>query len=414
MNKIIVHGGPGKTGSSAIQNWLVHNQQILFDNGYYYPTHNIDINGISNGNLESVASRSNGRFFIDEEKIKTTLKDFEDSKCEKLLLSSEYFLSFARALHAKIGSFDLIFYIRNPIDQHQSGYNQEVKRHGVRTLYSPTNKNDYFVINAILKLLRSDINLNIKLRPYSNQLFINGSIIDDFLATLNIHRVVTENKTINTSYSFEALEFKRFLNFFPIKEFQIKIDEILQTYNLNSEKYTLIPHEIYQEKLLSLIKLLEELSTFETSGCIKDLIRIITESAKPVYRRQNDEQINFANIINFMMKKDAKLTKQLKKIIEKFSFLKPPLYNFYNAWNIKNNQDNTLDIVKIDDLYEKLRTNSFDNADISKEIAFYLEQSGNIEGALHFMQTALCHKPEDELIINKINEYLKTIKHQSR
>ena len=55
--KIIIHVGPSKTGTSAIQNWLSSHQKNLLELGIYYPPHRVDINGISSGNLLQVFDR---------------------------------------------------------------------------------------------------------------------------------------------------------------------------------------------------------------------------------------------------------------------------------------------------------------------------------------------------------------------
>ena len=47
--QIIIHVGPAKTGTSALQYFLLRNRNELKKVGYYYPEHRIDENDISGG-----------------------------------------------------------------------------------------------------------------------------------------------------------------------------------------------------------------------------------------------------------------------------------------------------------------------------------------------------------------------------
>ena len=55
LNKeIYIHVGPPKTGTSAVQKWLSSNQSFLKKQGVFYPSHSVDANGVSSGNVKSV------------------------------------------------------------------------------------------------------------------------------------------------------------------------------------------------------------------------------------------------------------------------------------------------------------------------------------------------------------------------
>ena len=77
--QIIVHQGPAKTGTSALQYFLLKNQNELKKVGYHYPTHKIDENNISGGHY-------NRKF-----NIKKTISEFLESNYHTLILSSEQF-----------------------------------------------------------------------------------------------------------------------------------------------------------------------------------------------------------------------------------------------------------------------------------------------------------------------------------
>ncbi len=58
MINIIIHIGPPKTGTSAIQKWLKDHTDDLKQCGVYYPEHLEDSNGVSSGNLLSIFERT--------------------------------------------------------------------------------------------------------------------------------------------------------------------------------------------------------------------------------------------------------------------------------------------------------------------------------------------------------------------
>lgn len=54
--QFIFHIGPPKTGTSAIQYWCETHRDELLKHNIYYPAHDVDANGISPGNLQSIYS----------------------------------------------------------------------------------------------------------------------------------------------------------------------------------------------------------------------------------------------------------------------------------------------------------------------------------------------------------------------
>lgn len=51
MKSILIHAGPGKTGSSALQKFLHSHRNELAAQGVLYPEHQLDANGISSGHI---------------------------------------------------------------------------------------------------------------------------------------------------------------------------------------------------------------------------------------------------------------------------------------------------------------------------------------------------------------------------
>ena len=125
-----------------------------------------------------------------------------------------------------------IAYVRNPAELHESHYNHSVKRHGnVATI----KRADSLPMNT-LKVLgdyASKLGERLILRAYHEDLFLNNSIVSDFLTVINLPADEVANinctKRINTSYTLEALEVKRWFNRYELGNNSNLLDRILTT-----------------------------------------------------------------------------------------------------------------------------------------------------------------------------------------
>ena len=134
MSRIVVHTGPGKTGSSALQLWLSENTEKLREQGVYYPTHKTDANGVSSGNRHKVLEQTeSGRLTPSPRLIEKLLGDFERSGTQTLLLSSEFFFPAIAELDCLLPGAEFLAYLRDPLESFESDYNQRVKRHGMQS-----------------------------------------------------------------------------------------------------------------------------------------------------------------------------------------------------------------------------------------------------------------------------------------
>ena len=128
--KILLHIGPPKTGSSAIQKCFSDNRNALLESGIFYPAHLTDANGISSGHQETILSpNERGEFVIDRAKIAQVIAQFTASSAHTMVLSSEAFFRRAGNLVRILPNCEIIAFVRNPIDFIESQYNQSVKRH---------------------------------------------------------------------------------------------------------------------------------------------------------------------------------------------------------------------------------------------------------------------------------------------
>jgi len=220
---VIVHIGAPKTGTSAIQNFLLDSRKDLLEEGFYYPYHSKDNNNISGGHSE-FASLIVGNDITDAEKL--FLKYLSKAKNKTLLLSAESFFHNPDNLFKIMSSYKvkIIVFQRNRVEEIISLYNQGVKRH------FQTNKlhdicqdilvrDDIKNIDALIEDWKKKFKPeNVEVIPYSKAKFSKQPIEEVFLASLNlskkvIHRLKpTDIKMINKSYGYAELELKRLLN----------------------------------------------------------------------------------------------------------------------------------------------------------------------------------------------------------
>lgn len=238
MTQVYLHIGMPKTGTSALQQFLLLNRDQLSEQGIYYPEHDLGGNGISSGNGEMLVHIAENHGV---DRAKSYLNKLKAGAGEHdLLLSSEFFFNYPGLIHEICPDASIILYYRNPISLLESSYNQAVKRLGQvysfsrmlrSVLYS---KDPFYTGKTALKWLDLYGNEKISFRVYESSQFVGQNIYDDFLACLGCDEFNSVNRLeekVNVSYSPAALEIKRSLNGVmndSMREFQKAIDIELQ------------------------------------------------------------------------------------------------------------------------------------------------------------------------------------------
>jgi len=320
MKKILVHVGPPKSGTSAIQKWLSHHRRLLADQGFYYPEHGVDENGISSGNVLNIfAAQSDNSLHLDEQKIESLLNEFEQSSCHTLVLSSEFFFKQMAVLNDTFPNATFLAYLRFPLDVAESSYNQGIKRHGeTRALGLPARPRSYQleILESHIKKIGSE---RFILRPYHRDCFVNQSLICDFLHHIGLvlHKEVLASMTdeqVNTSYTLEALEFKRWLNQFDIEPVQQQLDGFLQGLRHGRSAFSLIPpakFSLYKEAFV------ENLGDFCHRYEVSDgerFIKLCENLKQKEFVKQEIDDVRFEEVFVYLLKKKPGLIPFLTKL----------------------------------------------------------------------------------------------------
>jgi hypothetical protein len=440
---ILIHIGPPKTGTSAIQFCLQNDRKRLAEAGIFYPEHTTDINGISSGNLNSIFDVVGDDRVLNEAKITQLLQLCNRSNFHTLLLSSEFFFERLADIFELLPSSRFIAYVRNPLDSFESLYNQSVKRHHHTKPIKNSAKLPRFYLVKLDKFIEQFSSERFILRSYSSKAFTGGNIIDDFYSILGVTPPDNIINKINPSYSFEALEFKRWLNQFCSSQIALKADKLLQAYSSDKQRFTLLDAVTFERYKLQAYEYINDLcgkyDVFMSTALLDD---IHTYTSKP-YFEQKLSLDEFKVVADYLHKCDAQLyrsicyslylvsyrrcfrsefgqyvisTYTLSEVANK-TMLKSVIINFMNKLvGHRVKEHNILTTISSDDLVRlraKLHiTDSISDADLLRELAVLAEKNDDIGLAYRLMSRALVLRPNGPLIKSKLKYYEQRIENE--
>tara|TARA_Y100001956_G_scaffold78101_1_gene89368 strand:- start:703 stop:2529 length:1827 start_codon:yes stop_codon:yes gene_type:complete len=325
---IKIHIGPPKTGTSAIQKWCLQNKEKLLQSGVYYPVHDLDPNGVSSGNLLSLYERNQSdELKYSCEKLKLLLADAKEKGARTILLSSEFFFKKVPEIAIKIPNAIFVAYIRFDLGKVESNYNQSVKRHGEGELFKPPANPHSQGLKFLERYIRAYGEERFLMRAYGNSCFRKGNIIDDFLFCLNVNSEefgdIAGSSVVNSGYSLEGLEFKRWFNKFEEAELQHVLDRFLQQ---QSSTGTVNFSFLSTDDFDALKKIfLKELERFCYRFKVHNSSQLINESKEMRQRKPRIQHLGLSEFVNLshdLIDYDANSLKGLHKFVERLENLK--------------------------------------------------------------------------------------------
>jgi hypothetical protein len=315
---IFIHVGPPKTGTSVIQSWLnLNNEHLSKYADIYYPAHITDENQVSSGHNRLILEREkDGKSTFSHQKFKELLKTFKAKNESNLLLSSEYFFYQIPSFFEYSNQYNIIFiaYIRPEFEFIESIYNQSVKRNGqsqpmaIRT----TINNTY--LNTVLDFIERFGNEFFILRAFGSRNFFSQNIISDFLSlfdSIDLNRFAINAPRINTSYSFDSLEFKRWTNSFALDDLDSVLDKKLQSYQGSNFDYTLIPLNTYNDYKIQSVKKISLINSKCPIYNYDKLIEYINLTSRPAYMHQELYDSHLIKIVRFLCNDDLAFCNRL-------------------------------------------------------------------------------------------------------
>ena len=330
--QIIVHVGPPKTGTSALQYFLLRSHDKLKKVGYYYPNHQLDENNISGGHG------------CPKFNIKKTINEFLESNYHTLILSSESFWKQINEINSFHSNIKFVSFYRCSIFQSISGYIQKIKR---------KNKIEKFRKNQINRIpndthldnLKNE-KINYSIIPYNYDFNDTWSIANEFLKFIEKnndlnHLYENKVKVVNTAYCIEAFEFKRYINKFidkfdaekPKNKFILReLDKILQRFTDGESNLSFLNDKEFEENKQIEISFLEKLISEYSQSKLETTLKYIEKSKNKKYIKQilSEEQID--KIVNYVAGEDINLLREL------FDFIPTntdnPIYNKIKKYRI--------------------------------------------------------------------------------
>lgn len=388
--RIVIHAGPGKTGSSAIQAWLCNHRQVLSAQGIYYPKHALAKNGISSGHIHDLLTSVDGKWRPDQQKINQLLKGFEARKEHTLLLSSEFFFHNIVALHQAIPNAEFVAYVRNPVELLESNYNQSVKRHSQTQQFTPPTSLDHYLWNYLSTLFERLPPEQLWLRPYHSTLFVNGNIVADLLDLLGTQLSIEQCQTrehINPSFTFPALEFKRLVNHFPLGALESELDVALQDCSIGLKAYSLMAAESYQRLTQQNIKLMQAFIEKYQQAQLKDLLNTFLKAQqKTIVSHQNISLTQLQAVSVFIQNKYQPIYQRLSALIALHPNLiidNPIIYQVFGLESNDSDFSMDQDLLKTASQFAIHDNNKHK---VLNDLAAYFLTSGEFNKAVDFAQ----------------------------
>ncbi len=253
--KLTLHAGAGKTGSTAIQDFLSRNHDNLKKQGVLYPNPKVGVITSGNGALISTNLRASNdlkaRRFIEVQ-----VKKAQDLGLKHIVLSSESFSGLNKSCLKTLKSLvddnfsdiNCVIYVRNPFDWTYSAWMQHLKRHLVTVPF------DSYYPKLARKHLQSvcrflDIFSDSKVISYDAN---KRNLIENFLQYANIAseglNFTASHSVVNRSLTEKEIEFMLDVNkLITSPKLGAKIsDFLIQTYPA-SETSACIDEKIRQD-----------------------------------------------------------------------------------------------------------------------------------------------------------------------
>lgn len=407
--EVIIHIGAPKTGTSTLQKFFLENQKDLQKEGFYYPNHGLDKNGISGGHSNFGLAILKNELEVAKEIFEAHLNEAK-KRNSKLLLSAESLFNQHQKLKEIVNQYrcKIIAFHRDPIESIFSSYNQGIKRHfqtiDINTMCKDIlNQNSAIPPERIFEEWCEVFNKkNITIIEYDMNYFKKVSIQETFLRFLNtsektISKIKPKNfLKINKSYNIAELELKRLLNHILDKENEKLNDQLDWLLQELSDKRN------------------ENLKLFDTmSQDIKNKLYI-------KYKNTKKEMISLGMIClnsseNMERIDSSKIYTNKNKIIEIFSIIKYIEVNHYSIYKylvnciklkLVNNINLSIELQTIAQWFDISYTNiernvwfnqnqvndmvdgKYQEADFLRDIAIILKDRGDIVNAKKIINKA--------------------------
>lgn len=227
MKTLYLHIGTHKTGSSALQAFLLLNKENLKEHGFEYPSYNskFELFQTSNGNGYKFCSHTPAFSSKDRDREIKILKKIN----KNIIISCEDFfhspLNDFRLLKKHFKKVIVIAYLRRQDKFFQSAVLQMIKSDKCTDIFDYGHENYAYYSKKLDSLNTLFPVENIVVRPYETDQFTEKSIFADFLNILGLrfnNSYKLPEKIINPSLNRNYAELKRLCNKLPFDVKEIR------------------------------------------------------------------------------------------------------------------------------------------------------------------------------------------------
>lgn len=242
MPKIVIHIGPHKTGSTALQNFFHINRKKLFNRGLCYET--LDYAWHNHHFLANCFQHNEEHIKIGQECVEKIIRMAGQ---RTVLFSSEMFCEpifdagrFLRALDGN--EIQVIGYLRHPCDLLLSAFNELVRNHDSGWTHS-VNEQPYSYDPSTHSLFEKWLLPEIfQIAPYDQVQWEGRSLFLDFLKMIDIDFTGLDVDQVpkNTSIPFPLIEVLRAMNQAGVEDpYRMQAVEIMMKSHLTETSYPL-------------------------------------------------------------------------------------------------------------------------------------------------------------------------------
>lgn len=425
---VFFHIGTHKTGSTAIQKFLLDNEELLNKFGFIY--NNSIYNGINHMELSHNINMWDEIYLSPDKSYIFSSEDFyysffQKNKNPNILKVLENYQGKFKNHNIKV-----IVYLRRQDEFHESLNNEIIKRHGFTGKFSDSVVPlDYYkALSFIAEKLEKT---NIIVRSYEKEQFYKKSILSDFLSILDLEitdEYKVEQEVVNPSLTTEKMEFTRYINMLDLPiGFRTKFSHLIIKSALNSNEASLFR----KQDLISPQDAKLLLATYEEGNQAiareflgredgklfyeevvddpnwKPFPGLTKEIAQEIFEKIAElDAVALEELYQLVLKKEE----HTAEFIHSANFLMPLLIKI-----LKKNidfQPFSTDFKNNNKFFEinSVLTGQKDSADILREVALAFEESGDIETAEKIMYQAHLLRPEGPVIKRKLDEYVRQLK----
>jgi len=415
---VVIHIGAPKSGSSALQKFFLENRKSLEKEGFYYPKHGLDQNGISGGHSNFGLAIAKEQFDEAKKILENHINQAKNRNCQ-LLLSAESLFNHHEKLKeiTKEYKCKIVVFFRDPLESIFSNYNQGVKRHfqtlDINTVCSNilNQKNNIFSGKIFEKWCDVFNKSNVTIIEYNMEYFKTVSIQEIFLSFLNISDKTIQKikpkefKIVNKSYNLAQLELKRYLNHVLDQNNQKlndKCDWILQELSDKQNEETNLIDTVSEDIKTDLYKKYKDSSedvrglNLITFGCKQKM----TLKQNTTYKYK-DKIVQILGLIEYLEKNEIEVYNYIKSCIN--NKLMPNVRNSFEIENLAQwfeipHKTATKAFWFNQNQLNNMVAGNYKEPDFLRDIAVLLKNRGDVQNAYKIISKALELRPNGPAI----------------